>query len=130
MTRPVHFEVHVDDMERGRTFYEKVFGWSFQNWGNNDYYVVITGEEGAPGINGGMMPRQGGQTSDGQQSDMVTAWVNAVGVDDLDATLAAVEANGGSIALAKKKMEGVGWVAYAKDTEGNTFGLIQDITEP
>jgi uncharacterized protein len=129
MARPVHFEIHVDDMERGRAFYEKLFGWSFQNWGNNDYYVVMTGEEGTPGINGGMMPRLGGQTSDGQQSDRVTAWVNTVGVDDLDATLAAVEANGGSIALAKEKMEGVGWVAYAKDTEGNIFGLIQDITE-
>ena len=43
----------------------------------------------------------------------MVAWVNTVGVDDLDAALAAVEANGGSIA-AKEKMEGVGWVAYVR----------------
>lgn len=121
MGRPLHFEIHVDDMERARSFYEKVFGWSFQSWGDVNYYVIATGEEGTPGINGGMMPRQGGS------GDKVTGWVNTVGVDDLDAVLATVGANGGTIALPKEKMEGVGWVAYAKDTEGNLFGMIEDI---
>lgn len=120
MARPIHFEIHVDDMERARSFYEKVLGWSFQKWGDIDYYVVTTGEEGTPGINGGMLPRRGGS------GDKVTAWVTTVGVDDLDATMAAVEANGGSIALPKEKMEGVGWLAYAKDTEDNIFGMIED----
>lgn len=120
MGRPVHFEIHVDDMERGRSFYEKVFGWSFQKWGDVDYYVITTGEEGTPGINGGMLPRQGGS------GDKVIGWVNTVGVDDLDKALAVVEENGGSIALAKQKMEGVGWVAYAKDPDENIFGMIQD----
>ncbi|HUP17323.1 MAG TPA: VOC family protein [Acidimicrobiia bacterium] len=40
MARPIHFEIHVDDMERARSFYEKVLGWSFQKWGDIDYYVV------------------------------------------------------------------------------------------
>jgi predicted enzyme related to lactoylglutathione lyase len=120
VTRPIHFEIHVDDMERARSFYEKVLGWTFQKWGNIDYYVVTTGEEGTPGINGGMLPRRGGS------GDRVIAWVSTVGVDDLDATMAAVEANGGSIALPKEEFEGVGWLAYAKDTEGNIFGMIED----
>ena len=120
MARPLHFEIHVDDMDRGRSFYEKVFGWSFQDWGGHDYFVVMTGEEGTPGINGGMMRR------DAASGDKVIAWVNTLGVDDLDAALAAVEANGGSIAMPKEKMEGVGWVAYVKDTEGNLFGMIED----
>ena len=123
MARPLHFEIHVDDMDRGRSFYEKVFGWSFQDWGSHDYFVVMTGEEGTPGINGGMMPR------DPASGDKVVAWVNTVGVDDLDAALAAVETNGGSIVMPKEKMEGVGWVAYVKDTEGNLFGMIEDTTE-
>ena len=110
-------------MERGRSFYEKVFGWSFQKWGEVDYYVITTGEEGTPGINGGMLPRQGGS------GDKVIGWVNTVGVDDLDKALAVVEENGGSIALPKQKMEGVGWVAYAKDPDENIFGMIQDLSE-
>jgi predicted enzyme related to lactoylglutathione lyase len=88
--------------------------------GGIDYYVVTTGEEGTPGINGGMLPRRGGS------GDRVIAWVSTVGVDDLDATMTAVEANGGSIALAKEEFESVGWLAYAKDTEGNIFGMIED----
>ena len=57
------------------------------------------------------------------------AWVNTVGVDALDAALAAVEANGGLIAMPKEQWEGVGWVAYVKNTEGNLFGMIEDSTE-
>ena len=123
MARPLHFEIHVDDMERGRRFYQSVFGWSFQKWGDVDYSLITTGEEGTPGINGGMLPRQGAG------GDEVTGWVNTVGVEDLDATLASVEANGGSIAMPKAKMEGVGWLAYVKDTEGNLCGIVQDISE-
>jgi hypothetical protein len=110
-------------MERGRRFYEKVFGWSFQKWGDVDYYVITTGDEGTPGINGGMMPRQGGS------GDKVIGWIVTVGVDNLDTTLSEIEANGGSLALPKQRMEGVGWVAYAKDTEENIFGMIQDFSE-
>lgn len=123
MGRPVHFEIHVDDIERARQFYETIFGWSFQKWGDADYYVVTTGEEGTPGINGGMLTRQGG-------GDRVTAWVCTSGVDDLDATIAAIEANGGRIALPKQEFEGVGWVAYGIDPEGNLFGLIEESAQP
>jgi predicted enzyme related to lactoylglutathione lyase len=119
MGRPVHFEIHVDDIERARGFYEKLFGWSFQKWGEADYYVVTTGE-GTAGINGGMLPRQAG-------GERVNGWVNTVSVDDLDSCLALVEANGGTIALPKQPMEGIGWVAYAIDSEGNLFGMIEEV---
>ena len=32
MGRLVHFEIHVDDMERAKTFYGEVFRWSFEDW--------------------------------------------------------------------------------------------------
>jgi|GEM_PF-1640469 len=31
--------------------------------------------------------------------------------------------------MPKEKMEGVGWVAYVKDTEGNLFRMIEDTTD-
>ena len=43
----------------------------------------------------------------------------------MDDTVAAVKANGGTIALEKMPVPGVGWLAYAKDTEGNIFGALQ-----
>ena len=37
----------------------------------------------------------------------------------------ALPARGGTIALPKMPIPGIGWLAYAKDTEGNLFGLMQ-----
>ncbi len=44
MPRPVHFEIHATDPAAARAFYEGVFGWRFQQWGDNPYWVVITGD--------------------------------------------------------------------------------------
>lgn len=48
--------------------------------------------------------------------------VDTVSVDD---SVKRVEAGGGSIALPKMAIPGVGWLAYCKDTEGNIFGMMQ-----
>ena len=121
MPRVLHFEIHAADPERGIKFYEKVFGWTFHKWeGPMDYWLITTGPDSEPGINGGLMRRQG--EIDGQA---VIAYVCTIGVDDLDATAATVEANGGTLALAKMPIPGMGWLAYYKDTEGNIFGMMQ-----
>ena len=121
MPRVLHFEIHASDPERGIKFYEKVFGWTFQKWeGPMDYWLITTGPDSEPGINGGMVRRQG--EIDGQA---VIAYVCTIGVEDLDATMATVEANGGKVALPKMPIPGMGWLAYYKDTEGNIFGMMQ-----
>jgi hypothetical protein len=121
MPRVVHFEIHAGDPERAITFYEKVFGWTFQKWeGPMPYWLVTTGPADQPGINGGLVPRRG--EIDGQA---VIAYVCTVGVEGVDASIAIVEANGGTIALPKMPIPGMGWLAYCKDTEGNIFGMMQ-----
>lgn len=32
MSRVVHFEIQVDDVERAKAFYAAVFGWSFEDY--------------------------------------------------------------------------------------------------
>ena len=121
MPRVVHFEIHAADHERGVKFYERVFGWTFQKWeGPMEYWLITTGPDSEPGINGGLLRRQG--EIDGQA---VIAYVCTIGVDDLDATMASVEANGGTVAVPKMPIPGMGWLAYYKDTEGNIFGIMQ-----
>ena len=121
MPRVVHFEIHAADPERGVKFYESVFGWTFQKWeGPIEYWLITTGPDSEPGINGGLLRRQG--DIDGQA---VIAYVCTIGVDDLDATMAIVEANGGTVAVPKMPIPGMGWLAYYKDTEGNIFGIMQ-----
>ena len=123
MGRVVHFEIHADEPERAITFYESVFGWQFQKWdGPMDYWMVITGADAEPGINGGLMKRQGPAPVDGQA---VTSYVCTANVESVDEAIAKITAAGGTVALPKMPIPGVGWLAYLKDTEGNIFGTMQ-----
>ncbi len=123
MPRPIHFEIHVDEPQRAIDFYTKLFDWKFQKWdgGDVDYWMVVTGPDGTPGINGGMVKRKG--TING---DSVTAYVCTLDVKDLDETVKSVLASGGQMALPKMPIPGMGWLAYCKDTEGNIFGMMQE----
>jgi predicted enzyme related to lactoylglutathione lyase len=115
MGRPYHFELPADDPERSAAFYRAVFGWTIEKWdGPQDYWLVTTGDDG-PGINGGLGRRQPG----------FETTVNTIGVDDLDAAVASVEEHGGSVVAPKMEIPGVGLLAYCKDTEGVTFGMMQ-----
>lgn len=121
MPRIVHFEIHAEDLPRAMRFYAAVFEWSFTAWGP-DYSLVTTGPDGQPGINGGLVRRRGAAPQEGHP---VNAFACTIDVPVLDDYLRRVEQNGGSIALPKMAVPGVGWLAYAKDTEGNIFGMIQ-----
>jgi len=121
MPRVVHFEIHAANPERAIAFYQKCFEWTFTKWeGPMPYWLIATGDDSQPGINGGLLPRQG--EIDGQA---VIAYVCTIDVPSVDETTAAVTANGGTIALPKMPIPGVGWLVYCKDTEGNIFGIMQ-----
>ncbi len=122
MPRPIHFEIHAADMDRAQRFYETLFGWTFRSWGDGNYRVITTGTEG-PGIDGGMMRRHGAPPAGGEP---VTSWVCTVDVDDVDSYVEKALAGGGSLALPKMAVPGVGWLAYMKDSEGNIFGMMQE----
>jgi predicted enzyme related to lactoylglutathione lyase len=116
MPRPIHFEITADDPERAARFYREAFGWNLHKWdGPMEYWLITTGE-GEPGIDGGMGPRGNGDPA---------ATVNTIGVESLDEAVAAIERAGGTIIRPKGPIPGVGWLAYAKDTEGNEFGVMQ-----
>lgn len=117
MPRPIHFEIPCDNPDRVIAFYKDVFGWTVQKWdGPMPYWLVTTGPEGEPGINGGIMMKQHPQQP----------CVNTVGVENVDAAVATVTAKGGEIAVPKMAIPGVGWLAYGKDPEGNIFGMMQN----
>jgi predicted enzyme related to lactoylglutathione lyase len=120
MPRVVHFEIHAEDPERAIRFYRTLFGWEFTPWPGMEYWIVKTGPDGQPGINGGMIRRHG--PVDGQA---VIAYVCTIDVASVDDSLANIVAQGGEIALAKMAIPGVGWLAYGKDTERNIFGVMQ-----
>lgn len=121
MPRVIHFEVHAEKPERAIRFYQDLLGWSFHKWeGPQPYWLITTGPDSQPGINGGLVPRRGG--IDGQA---VIAFVCTVDVPAIDEYLKKATAGGATIAVPKMAIPGVGWLAYCKDTEGNIFGMMQ-----
>jgi predicted enzyme related to lactoylglutathione lyase len=120
MPRVVHFEIHAEEPERAIAFYTALFDWRFDQWAGQQYWLITTGPDGQPGINGGLVPRRG--AIDGQA---VIAYVCTVDVSALDASLEKALSLGATLALAKMPIPGVGWLAYVKDTEGNIFGMMQ-----
>ena len=121
MPRVVHFEIHADDPQRAVNFYQSVFGWQIQKWeGPEDYWLVTTGHAPEPGIDGAILRRM-----TPINGDAVTAYVCTVDVPSVDDAIAKITSHGGTIALPKMPVPGIGWLVYAKDTEGNIFGAMQ-----
>lgn len=123
--RPIHFEIHVNDIKRAEKFYGDVFGWTFEDWtayAGSPYIGAITGPDSEPGINGALLLRQGGSGGPGLP---VNGAVLTMGVTDYDATEARILAGGGIIALPKVALTGMAWQGYYLDTEGNVFGIHQ-----
>ncbi len=127
MARPVHFEIHAEDPARAAKFYTDLFGWEVKKWdGPMEYWMLTTGKEPQMGINGGLMKRMGASPTDGQA---VNAYVCTIDVENLDLMVEKALQAGGTMALAKMPVPGMGWLAYVKDTEGNMFGMMQMDTE-
>jgi predicted enzyme related to lactoylglutathione lyase len=120
MPRVVHFEIVGDDPEALAKFYRDVFGWKVQKWeGPMDYWLIQTGEESEPGIDGGL----GKRTQPGEST------TNTIDVDDVDAFVTKIEKGGGKVVNPKHAVPGVGWLAYCEDPDGNLFGMMQEDPE-
>jgi predicted enzyme related to lactoylglutathione lyase len=80
MSRVVHFEIHAENPERAVKFYSTTFGWEFTRWnGPQEYWLIKTGPDNQPGINGGLVPRRG--TIDGQAVIAYVCTVDSPSVD-------------------------------------------------
>jgi predicted enzyme related to lactoylglutathione lyase len=115
MARVVHFDISAENPEELRKFYESVFGWKFEKWdGPMEYWRSMRGE--GPGIDGGLNKKR--------EQSMLD--INTIDVPNLDEYIKKVEENGATILAPKMAIPGVGWFAVFKDSEGNTFGMMQD----
>jgi predicted enzyme related to lactoylglutathione lyase len=114
------FAIHVDDTDRAIAFYTRVFGWRFEPWGPPGFYLIQTGEDGAPGVQGLMHKRHAPRTGTG-----LNGFEPTFAVDDLDAVAAAVEANGGTMTMQPAQIPTVGTLIRFLDTEGNDVGAMR-----
>ena len=122
MSRAVHFEIQASDPQALIDYYSGLFGWSFNKWEGGDYWLIHTGPDDKPGINGGLLPRRG-PVPDAMAA--VNAFVITVDVDDIDSALA----RAGNVVVPKMPVPGIGWLGYARDPDGNLFGMMQEDPE-
>jgi uncharacterized protein len=115
-----HFAVHADDVDRARLFYENALGWKFTPWGPPNFYLIKTGTDEEPGIQGALQERR--EIVPGKK---MFGYECSIGVDSIDETIAAVEANGGKIVMPKYHIPTVGTLIFFEDTEGNVVGAMQ-----
>lgn len=119
-----HFAVHADDVERARKFYEQAFGWQFTAWGPPGFFLIKTGIEEDPGVQGALQGRReivAGKPMFGFECTL--------GVDSIDETIKAVAASGGKIVMPRFHIPTVGTLIFFEDTEGNIVGAMQYETE-
>jgi uncharacterized protein len=116
MGRVSHFEITADDPKRAAAFYEKAFGWKFNDWGGPfTYLLATTGDKNEIGIDGAIMDR----------TDHKQAVINTITVDKWETGADSVKRAGGQVLQEKTPVPGQGYFAYCKDTEGNVFGIFE-----
>jgi predicted enzyme related to lactoylglutathione lyase len=115
MPRVVHFEIPADNPQRAVKFYQTVFNWKIEKWaGPIDYWLVTTGGDKEPGINGAITSKAN-----------LAATTNTVDVPSVDDFVKKITAAGGKVVMPKRAVPGQGYLAYCADTEGNVFGVFK-----
>ncbi len=109
------FELGVEDAERGKAFYEGLFGWTFETGPSGNGWVIST-----PNVPGGM-----------HSGDAGAAPYLFFAVDDLDAARERVRALGGEVVPMgvggddEESVARFGRFEFCKDDQGSPFGLHQ-----
>lgn len=95
----IWFDLTVPDAANVRDFYEQVVGWKPDAVPVDDYhdYNMLT-DDGVPAV--GICHKRGSNAA------LPSQWMIYITVDNLDASLAACEANGGKVVVPVREMGG------------------------
>lgn len=115
----VHIEIPAASASAAGTFYNEVFGWKIE--ADPTFNYVQFRSEGGPG--GGFV-EPGATAPVEYKIDRLLVYLNT---DDIEASLAAVEAHGGKTVLPKTEIPGIGWWAVFTDPSGNHLALYTSV---
>jgi predicted enzyme related to lactoylglutathione lyase len=112
----VHVDIPARDPEAAAKFYEQVFDWQIDTqWPS---YPMFKAEGGPAGGFSQVSDEAGGDFQ--FKSGEVLIYLST---DDIDATLASIEANGGKTIQPRTEIPQVGFWAVFQDPAGNRIGL-------
>jgi predicted enzyme related to lactoylglutathione lyase len=115
-----HFAIYIDDIERAKKFYDGVFDWGFNSYGQSDFLQIKADktENGEP--IGALQSRNYSPIP-----DKIIGLECTIGVENIDNTIEKVKNNGGQVLMPKTAIPYVGWISKFLDTEGNLICAMQ-----
>lgn len=114
-------DASVTDLAVAKHFYSGLFGWEFEDLGEEFNHYHLIRNRGA--LVGGLMDISGMTCPDGQP--LAAEWGVYLAVDDADARAAKVTANGGTVLVPPDAVSDSGRMAVVLDSTGATVGLWQ-----
>src|SRR5258707_3373447 len=112
MNRVTHFEIYTDDPEAVQPFYGNVFGWRFQKFegGPIEYWLVTTGDDQEPGINGGVIRSPQGESP---------GTLKTIAFSSPDQTIKKIEPIGSKNFVPQMANPQAVWLAFACESDGS-----------
>ena len=107
-----HFEIPVDNVEKAKTFYEKLFGWKIERMPMGDekeYFFIDTGDDLKGGLMKKIMPEH--------------VPVNYILVPNVDEDANKCQSLGGKVVMGKTAVPTMGYFVVCLDPSGNCIGL-------
>ena len=110
MQKLVHWEIPSTDIEKSKKFYEKMFGWKFQQWSQDYAMFEVEG-----GVGGGV------SKTDKMPEPCIDVYIS---VEDIPAALKKAETLGARVERPKTEIGGgMGFYAYLRDPCGCRIGI-------
>lgn len=109
-----HFAIHIDDIERVKSFYDNVFEWGFNSYGQSDFLQIKSDKSENAELIGALQSRKYSPVT-----EKLIGLECSFRVEDVDEIVQRVKSNGGEILMPKTAIPYVGWIAKFLDTEGN-----------
>ncbi len=117
------FDLMTTDPAAAEKFYGAVIGWGTQPWeGPQPYTMWALGDTPL----GGLMELP----EEARQAGAPSHWLAYVGSDDIDATVAQIEAGGGCVLVPVTDIPGTGKFAVVQDPQGAVSAVYTSETDP
>lgn len=121
--RPIWLDLMTHDVEGAKAFYGELFGWQFDDRGEDfGHYHIITMNGGPVG---GLMTSYMSPEGPTDEPSGPTVWTVYLQTDDMDAALAKVPQAGGQVVFGPMDIPGQGRQAFVVDAAGAHVGLWQ-----
>lgn len=115
-----HFAVYTDDIERAKQFYDKVFDWGFNSYGQADFLQIKDDKSENGELIGALQSRKYAPIP-----EKIIGLECSISVENIDTIIEKIKASGGKILLDKTPIPYVGWITKFLDTEGNLLCAMQ-----